>query len=74
VEDRIVSISQSWVRQTIGGKAKALVEFGAKVFISMVDGFTTIERFLRDAYNDGRRCGKPPKDTGLIPFYILKSY
>ena len=35
VEDRIVSISQSWVRPIVRGKANAPVEFGAKVSISM---------------------------------------
>ena len=53
VEDRIVSISQSWVRPIVRGKANAPVEFGAKVSISMVDGFAAIERLSWDAYNEG---------------------
>ena len=53
VEDLIVSISQSWVRPIVRGKANASVEFGAKVSISMVDGFATIERLSWDAYNEG---------------------
>lgn len=38
VEDRIVSLSQSWIRLIVRGKAHANTEFGAKLHISMVDG------------------------------------
>ena len=39
VADRIVSISQPHVRPIVRGKEKAEVEFGAKVSVSMVDGY-----------------------------------
>ena len=39
VPDRIVSISQHWVRPIVRGKQNADVEFGAKVEMSIVDGF-----------------------------------
>lgn len=38
VSDRIVSLSQPWLRPIIRGKAKAAVEFGAKLDISVVNG------------------------------------
>ena len=43
VPDRIVSISQPWVRPIVRGKAHANTEFGAKLHISMVDGYAKIE-------------------------------
>jgi hypothetical protein len=43
VEGRIVRISQPHVRPIVRGKAKANVEFGAKVAIGMVDGFARVE-------------------------------
>lgn len=53
IEDRIVSISQPHVRPIVRGKAGAAVEFGAKLTISVVDGFTFIEKISWDNYNEG---------------------
>jgi hypothetical protein len=39
IEDRIVSISQPHVRPIVRGKVKARVEFGAKVSVTMVNGY-----------------------------------
>ena len=50
--DRIVSISQPYIRPIVRGKAKAPVEFGAKLDISMEDGFTRIETISFDPYNE----------------------
>ncbi len=52
VPDRIVSISQDWVRPIVRGKQTADVEFGAKVEMSVVDGFLRIEDLRWDAYNE----------------------
>lgn len=52
VENRIVSISQPYVRPIVRGKAGAAVEFGAKVSISLVDGFAFIDKLDWDAYNE----------------------
>ena len=52
VENRIVSISQPWVRPIVRGKQNAEVEFGAKVEMSVVDGFLRIEDLRWDAYNE----------------------
>ena len=51
-EDRIVSISQPWVRPIVRGKQTADVEFGAKVEMSVVEGFLRIEDLRWDAYNE----------------------
>ena len=55
VENRIVSISQPWIRPIVRGKAKASVEFGAKPDISVVDGFTRLEYHSFDAYNEATK-------------------
>ncbi|MBR6862699.1 MAG: IS5 family transposase [Acidaminococcaceae bacterium] len=52
VPDRIVSIRQPWVRPIVRGKAHANTEFGAKLHISMVDGYVRIERLSFDAFNE----------------------
>ncbi|WP_010076757.1 transposase [Clostridium cellulovorans] len=52
VEDRIVGIEQPYVRPIVRGKAKAKMEFDAKVEISVVDGFVRIEKLSWDAYNE----------------------
>lgn len=52
VEDRIVSISQPHVRPIVRGKAKAAVEFGAKLSVSVIKGFVFTEKLEWDAYNE----------------------
>ena len=45
VENRIVSISQPWIRPIVRGKTKAPVEFGAKFDLSIDDsGLGRIEK------------------------------
>jgi len=54
VEDRIVSISQPYVRPIVRGKAKAPTEFGAKLHLSIDEtGFARIEYISFNAYNEG---------------------
>lgn len=53
VDDRIVSLSQPWVRPIVRGKSKAPTEFGAKISISVVNGYTFIDKISFDAYNEG---------------------
>ena len=50
--DRIVSVSQPFVRPIVRGKAGKPVEFGAKLDISVVDGWTRLEHCSFDAYNE----------------------
>ena len=52
VPSRMVSLSQPWVRPIVRGKAGKPVEFGAKLDISVADGFTRLEYLSFDAYNE----------------------
>ena len=54
VEDRIVSIHQPHVRPIVRGKAKARTEFGAKINISLLDGYARVDHFHWDAFNEGQ--------------------
>jgi len=53
IADRIVSISQPHVRPIVRGKAGKKVEFGAKISVSLVDGYSYLDRVSWDAYNEG---------------------
>ena len=54
VENRIVSISQPYVRPIVRGKQKAPTEFGAKLHLSLDEkGFGRIESLSFDPYNEG---------------------
>lgn len=55
IDDRIVSISQPYVRPIVRGKAKAKTEFGAKISASVVDGYTFIDLISWDAFNESER-------------------
>jgi len=53
VSNRIVSISQPYIRPIVRGKAKAPVEFGAKLDLSVDErGLARLERLSFDAYNE----------------------
>jgi len=52
IDDRIVSVSQPHVRPIKRGKAGAPTEFGAKISLSLTDGFSYVERISWDAYNE----------------------
>lgn len=54
VEDRIVSISQPYVRPVMRGKASKPTEFGAKLHLSVDErGFARVEYLSFDVYNEG---------------------
>ena len=55
VPDRIVSVSQPFVRPIVRGKAGKPVEFGMKLDISVVDGWTRLEYHSFDAYNEATK-------------------
>jgi IS5 family transposase len=75
VEDRIVSIHQPWVRPIVRGKATADVEFGAKISVSLVNGYAMIERLDWDAYNEAgdlkEAVERYKKRHGFYPERIL---
>jgi len=52
INDRIVSISQPHVRPMVRGKAGVPVEFGAKISVSLVEGYTFIDRMSWDNFNE----------------------
>ena len=55
VPNRIVSISQPYIRPIVRGKAAAPVEFGAKLDLSIDEkGLARLERLSFDAYNRNR--------------------
>ena len=53
VENRIVSIHQPDVPPIVRRKDKANTEFGAKLNLSLVDGYSFIVHLKWDAYNEG---------------------
>lgn len=53
-DDRIVSISQPYVRPIIRGKQNKPVEFGAKLSVSLDgDGFARVDHLRWDAFHEG---------------------
>ncbi len=54
VDNRIVSIHQPHVRPMVRGKAKAKTEFGAKLHLSLIDGFSFLDTISWDAFNEGK--------------------
>ncbi len=53
IQDRIVSINRPSVRPIVRGKTNADVEFGAKLAISVVNGYSYAEELSFDAFNEG---------------------
>jgi len=69
--DRIISIYQPHLRPIVRGKAKAKVEFGAKIGTSIVNGYTYVDHLSWDAYNESADCTlqteRYMKRFGLLP-------
>jgi IS5 family transposase len=53
VENRIVNIHQPYVRPIVRGKQKSKVEFGAKIQVSLMNGFSILDQFDWNAFNEG---------------------
>ena len=81
--DRIISIYQPHLRPIVRGKAKAKVEFGAKIGASIVNGYTYVDRLSWDAYNESSdlvpqmelykmRFGMLPKEVQADKLYLGK--
>ena len=84
VDDRIVSISQPHVRPIKRGKAGHETEFGAKLSLSVVDGFSFVDRLSWDNYNEGadlveqiqqyqRRFGFYPESVHVDKIYRTRA-
>jgi hypothetical protein len=53
IPDRIVNLVQRQVRPIARGKARAAFEFGAKISVSVRNGFAFLHRISWDPYNEG---------------------
>jgi len=84
VDDRIVSISQPHVRPIKRGKAGRDTEFGAKLSLSVVGGFSFVDRLNWDSYNEGgdlvgqietyhRRFGFYPESAHVDKIYRTRA-
>lgn len=54
IDNRIVSIHQPHVRPMVRGKASAKVEFGSKISLSMLEGYSMVDKLGWDAYHEGQ--------------------
>jgi transposase, IS5 family len=53
IENRIVNIHQPHVRPILRGKQGKKVEFGSKLHVSLVNGFTFLDKLSWDNFNEG---------------------
>lgn len=73
--NRIISVFQPHVRPIVRGKSKAKVEFGSKIGASIVQGYTFIDHFSWDAYNESEDLETHiQKYYGRFGFYPVKCY
>ena len=81
--DRIISIYQPHLRPIVRGKARAKVEFGAKIGASIVNGYTYVDHLSWDAYNESsdlilqtelyrQRFGCLPREVQADKIYLGK--
>ena len=82
--DRIISIYQPHLRPIVRGKAKAKVEFGAKIGASIVNGYTYVDHLSWDAYNESsdlamqtelyrKRFGMLPREVQVDKIHLGKA-
>jgi len=80
IDDRIVSISQPHVRPIKRGKAGSDTEFGAKLSVSLVDGYAFVDHTSWDNFNEcldlqdqveayKKRCGVYPESVHADRIY-----
>ena len=75
VKDRIVNIHQPYVRPIPRGKAKSNTEFGAKIGVSLVEGYSRISTLSWDAYSESKDLQKQVEEYkeqyGYYPEVVL---
>jgi IS5 family transposase len=75
IDNRIVNIYQPYVRPIVRGKDKAQVEFGAKLGVSIQDGYARISTLSWEAYNEGTDLKKQveayKKLNGFYPEVVI---
>ena len=71
IPDRLVNLVQRHVRPIVRGKARAAVEFGAKISFYVSNGFAFLHRASWDAYKEGEdliaKAEKYMQDNGCYP-------
>lgn len=71
IPDRIVNLVQRQVRPIVRGKARAAVEFGAKISVSVRNGFAFLHRISWDPYNESEeliaQAKKYKQEHGCYP-------
>ena len=71
IPDRIVNLVQRHVRPIVRGKARAAVEFGAKISVSVRNGFAFLHRISWDPYNEAEdlipQAKKYKQEFGCYP-------
>jgi hypothetical protein len=72
VDNRIVNIYQPYVRPIVRGKDKAQVEFGAKLGVSIQNGFARINTLSWEAYNESTDLKKQVEDYKRLNGYYPK--
>jgi hypothetical protein len=69
--DRIVNLVHRHVRPIVCGKARAAVEFGAKISVSVQNGFAFLQRISWDPYNESEdlipQAKKYKQEYGCYP-------
>ena len=75
IENRIVNIYQPYVRPIVRGKDKAHVEFGAKLGVSLQNGYARLNTLSWEAYNESSDLKKQVEDYyshyGCYPEVII---
>lgn len=75
INHRIVSIHQPHVRPIVRGKANAQTEFGAKVNVSLMNGYAFIDELSWEAFNEGKylkqSVGDYKRRFGYYPAEVL---
>ena len=75
IEDRIVSISQPYLRPIVRGKARSPVEFGAKVATAHIGGFSFIIRLDYENFSEAKYLEKSAEEYkrifGFYPKVII---
>lgn len=73
--DRIVSISQPHIRPIVRGKSNARTEFGAKVAVSVVNGYAFVDHMSYESFNEGTlledAIEQYRRRFGMLPSKIL---
>ncbi|NLZ66984.1 MAG: IS5 family transposase [Clostridiaceae bacterium] len=75
VDHRIVSVSQPHIRPIVRGKLVAQVEFGAKLALSLENGYARVEKLSFEAFNESTTlqasCERYKARNGYYPERVL---